>query len=232
MPDNQELNNLLRDMRCDVIWTDKATMPIPLYERMKEVIKRLATQELTSKELDAFAEAKKQAGITLWAERCHYKAECENLQEQLTTTQQALDEAIEVTKISREQLNVAIIGFEAIKNELVKGVISWPSIKTMIKATLNVINRKENSGAPIALLENQVISLQQALDSSCQTNQILVKRLMIAAEALKFYASVPSKRDNCYSCKMPLVMMEASTRGSIWNDLGTRAKAALASIKE
>ncbi len=35
-----KLNQLLTDMRCEVVWTDKATMPIPLYERMKEAIKQ------------------------------------------------------------------------------------------------------------------------------------------------------------------------------------------------
>lgn len=35
---NQSLNDLLTDMRMQVQWSDKATMPIPLYERMKAVI--------------------------------------------------------------------------------------------------------------------------------------------------------------------------------------------------
>jgi len=47
-----DTKELLRDMRCDVIWTRVATMPIPLYERMKEAIKQLATQEQISKELE------------------------------------------------------------------------------------------------------------------------------------------------------------------------------------
>lgn len=33
-----EAVELLRDMRVQVVWTDKATMPIPLYERMKAAI--------------------------------------------------------------------------------------------------------------------------------------------------------------------------------------------------
>lgn len=40
------MKELLTDMRCDVVWTDKATMPIPLYERMKEAIKQI--ESLTS----------------------------------------------------------------------------------------------------------------------------------------------------------------------------------------
>lgn len=39
------LNDLLADMRVQVQWSDKATMPIPLYERMKAVI--LAMGEVT-----------------------------------------------------------------------------------------------------------------------------------------------------------------------------------------
>jgi hypothetical protein len=33
-----EVENLLMTMRCNVIYSDKATMPIPLYERMKAAI--------------------------------------------------------------------------------------------------------------------------------------------------------------------------------------------------
>ena len=36
--ESNDINKLLQDMRCDVVWTDKATMPIPLYERMKAAI--------------------------------------------------------------------------------------------------------------------------------------------------------------------------------------------------
>ena len=34
-----ELNKLLQDMRVNAVWTHQVTMPIPLYERIKEAIK-------------------------------------------------------------------------------------------------------------------------------------------------------------------------------------------------
>lgn len=37
--------NLLRAMRCNVVCTDVATMPIPLYERMKRHIQETAPLE-------------------------------------------------------------------------------------------------------------------------------------------------------------------------------------------
>lgn len=40
-PMSREVDELLRDMRDEVQWTDVATMPIPLYERMKEIFKYL-----------------------------------------------------------------------------------------------------------------------------------------------------------------------------------------------
>lgn len=138
---------------------------------------------------------------------------------QLASTQQALNETkgslahmTEVAKIRRDQLNVAVIGFEAINNELIKGVISWPSIKTMIKAILNAINRKENAGGSVTLLENQVISLQQALD--------------IAVEALKFYAD----ENNWHHCGMGCGIRPEKYNGE--PDEGETAQEALASIKE
>lgn len=39
--------------------------------------------------------------------------------------------------------------------------------------------------AKIESLLEQLLTTQQALDSSCQTNQVLVKRLRIAAETLR-----------------------------------------------
>ena len=41
----QKLDELLTDMRMNVAWTDEATMPIPLYERMKAAIKASTTRE-------------------------------------------------------------------------------------------------------------------------------------------------------------------------------------------
>lgn len=40
----EDRSELLRDMRMQVEWTDKATMPIPLYERMKAAIDRNALE--------------------------------------------------------------------------------------------------------------------------------------------------------------------------------------------
>ncbi len=41
-PADSEGVELLRDMRCNVTWTDVATMPIPLYERIKDAIAALS----------------------------------------------------------------------------------------------------------------------------------------------------------------------------------------------
>lgn len=38
-----DTKELLQEMRMEVVWTTVATMPIPLYERMKEAIKQLQT---------------------------------------------------------------------------------------------------------------------------------------------------------------------------------------------
>ena len=68
--------------------------------------------------------------------------------------------------------------------------------------------------------KQQLTTTQQALDSSCQTNQVLVKRLQEAAGALKEIS-----RNSCH-------------RGDVWlprysnEEMQTIAKAALASIKE
>lgn len=37
----KDLEQLLTDMRMEVIWSHVATMPIPLYERMKEALQEL-----------------------------------------------------------------------------------------------------------------------------------------------------------------------------------------------
>jgi hypothetical protein len=102
MPDNQESKELLIDMQMQVSYSDVATMPISLYERMKEIIKQykkpigtigidyeiIKTSELAKlKELLAENEQLK-SGIF------GFHAMVKDLQEQLTITQQALDKAV------------------------------------------------------------------------------------------------------------------------------------------
>ena len=68
----QKLEELLADMRMDVVWTDKATMPIPLYKRMKAALQAEADTshtkyiqcckdkyEIATRELELQAELKK-----------------------------------------------------------------------------------------------------------------------------------------------------------------------------
>lgn len=87
-----DMKELLQDMIMGVEYSDKATMPISLYERMKEAIKQLIETRQRLADKQSVLEASRKATIK-------YK-------EQFEATRQALDEAnadIEANEVSYKE---------------------------------------------------------------------------------------------------------------------------------
>jgi hypothetical protein len=80
-------------------------------------------------------------------------------------------------------------------------------------------------------LSKQLTATQQALDSSCQTNQILVERLKVAAAALEYIEFSTHFRCDTYNGKSCDANTQKAYESSL-KAIGDEAKAALTAIKE
>lgn len=147
MTDTKELDKgdgytreLLKDMQMQVSYSDLATMPIPLYERIKQRIGQFITvnewrikSEARQYELARELEAAKYRETTLDSE----KAMNAELTQQLTTTQQKLDVAVEA--LNEVERLCELTPPLTINEEHSEG---WIHLAGEIKAALNTIRGK------------------------------------------------------------------------------------------